>query len=101
MRTQMSLDVVCSVSEDVVAREIDGEIVIVPIVAGIGDGEDEIYTLSETGKAVWQRLDGRRTLKDVASLLTHEFDGPLAKLEQDVLGFANELVQRGMLSVKP
>lgn len=100
MDTQVSIDAICSVSEGVVAREIDGEIVIVPIVAGIGDAEDEIYTLSDTGRAVWNKLDGRRSLKDVAALLSGEYPCPLPQLEQDVLGFASELVRRGMLTVR-
>ena len=49
-------DAVYAVSDDVVAREIEGEIIIVPLVAGIGDLEDELFTLNETGKAIWDRL---------------------------------------------
>ncbi len=97
--TQLNLNVVCAPSEDVVAREIEGEIVIVPLVAGIGDAEDELYTLSLTGQAIWQKLDGQRTLKEVAAALADKFDAPLASIENDVLGFAGELTQRGILTV--
>ena len=48
------LDAVYTPSEDIVAREIEGEIIIVPLVAGIGDMEDELYTLNDTGKAIMQ-----------------------------------------------
>jgi hypothetical protein len=58
----VTIDTVCVLSEDVVTREIEGEIVIVPLVAGIGNADDELYTLNETGRAVWQRLDGKRAL---------------------------------------
>ena len=44
-------DGVYAPSEDIVAREIEGEIIIVPLVAGIGDMEDELYTLNETGSS--------------------------------------------------
>jgi hypothetical protein len=60
-RDNISLDNAYAVSEDVVAREIEGEIIIVPLVAGIGDMEYELYTLNETGKAVWARLDAERS----------------------------------------
>ena len=30
------------------------------LVAGIGDMEDELFTLNETGKAIRERLDGHR-----------------------------------------
>lgn len=87
-------------SQGVVAREIEDEIVIVPVAAGIGEAEDELYTLNETGQAIWQKLDGRRTLKDVAESLANEFTSPLSELEADVLGFAGELTQRGILVAK-
>ena len=97
MTTPLNLDAVCTPSANVVARVIEGEILIVPLTAGIGDAEDELYTLNETGQAIWQKLDGKRKLKDVAALLAAEFQAPLQELEKDVLGFANELTRRGIL----
>lgn len=100
MDNELSLAAVCIPSEDVVAREIEGEIVIVPLVAGIGNADDELYSLNETGQAIWKRLDGQRTLAQVAADLAAEFDAPLTDLETDVLGFARELTGRRILAVK-
>ena len=100
MEAQIILETICTPSEDVVAREIEGEVVIVPLVAGIGDADDELYTLNETGQAIWKKLDGQRTLKDVAATLVSEYNTPLADLENDVLGFANELTRRGILTAR-
>jgi len=91
------MDAVYAASEDIVAREIDGELIIVPLVAGIGDMEDELYTLNDTGKAIWKRLDGRATLGEVVAELTQIFDAPGDELERDVAGLVEELVGRGML----
>ena len=96
----LKLSTVCVSSEDVVAREIESEIVIVPLTAGIGNMEDELYTFNPTGRAIWKKLDGQRTLKDVAELLGKEFDPPLSEIERDVLGFASELLRRRILVVK-
>ena len=41
-------------SEDIVAREIEGELIIVPLAAGIGDMEDELFSLNETGREIWE-----------------------------------------------
>lgn len=95
-----SVDTVYIPSDDVVAREIEGEVIIVPLTSGIGDADDELYTLNETGQAIWRNLDGRRTLREVSALLAGEFDMPLADIENDVLGFARELVRRGILATK-
>ena len=84
-------------SDDVVAREIEGEIIIVPLVAGIGDLEDELFSLNETGKAIWDRLDGRRSLADVVVELTPEFAAEDGAIESDVLGLVAELVRRKIL----
>ena len=56
----IKLDLIYVPSEDVVARIIEDEIIIVPLVAGIGDADEELYTMNETGRAIWQRLDGKK-----------------------------------------
>ena len=84
-------------SDDVVAREIEGELIIVPLVAGIGDMEDELFTLNETGRAIWHRLDGVKSLKDIAADLCSEFDAPADKIKEDVTGFTAELLRRRMV----
>jgi hypothetical protein len=88
-------------SEDIVARVIEGEIVIVPLAAGIGDMEDELYTLNETGRAIWDRLDGQRTLREIAAGLAQEFEAPVEEIEKDVEGFATELLNRKILVTVP
>jgi hypothetical protein len=87
-------------SDNAVSREIEGDVVIIPLAAGIGDAEDELYTLNESGRAIWLKLDGQRTLGDVALALSREFDAPLGELETDILGLAHELVGRGLLSTR-
>jgi hypothetical protein len=84
-------------SDDIVAREIEGELIIVPLVAGVGSLEDELYSLNDTGREVWRRLDGTRTLGQVALELSAEFDAPLAHIEADVLGLVAELLSRRIL----
>ena len=70
MSVDVTLEKIYVPSEDIVAREIEGEVIIVPLVAGIGDMDDELYTLNETGQAIWRLLDGRKNLGTVAAELT-------------------------------
>jgi hypothetical protein len=84
-------------SQDVVARDIEGELIIVPLAAGIGDMEDELFTLNDTGRAIWDRLDGHKTLNDVIAELCTEFEAPTEQISQDVSGFTAELLKRRML----
>ena len=99
-KIDVTLATICAPSEDVVAREIEGDIVIVPLVAGIGDADDELFTLNDTGKAIWKQLDGERTLGDVAKVLAQEFEVPLSDLQADVLGFAGEMTTRRILAAR-
>ena len=101
METQVTLDAICTPSEDVVFRDIEGELIIVPLTWGVGGVEDEtdaIFTLNETGRAIWARLDGQKSLKDVAAELAAEFEAAEGEIEADVLGLVGELVRRGMLA---
>ncbi len=100
METQVTMNTICVPSEDVVAREIEADMIIVPLVAGIGDADDELYTLNETGKAIWKKLDGQRSLGQVSVELTDQFSTSAEEIKADVLGFAAEMVKRGILSVK-
>jgi hypothetical protein len=93
----IALEGVYKPSDDVVAREIEGEIIIVPLVGGIGDMEDELFTLNETGKAIWDKLDGGRSLADVVAELTPEFSAEDGAIERDALGLVGELVERKIL----
>lgn len=92
-----NLNMVCMPSDDIVAREIEGELIIIPLVSGIGDIDDELYTMNETGKAIWRKMDGIKTLKALADELVEEYDAPLDKIEQDVTGLISELIRRKMV----
>ncbi len=101
MGNDIKLDQVYVPSEDVVVREIEGELIIVPLVAGIGDVEDELYSLNDTGRDIWRRLDGKTTLAEVAQALAGEYSAQPEEIERDVLGLVGELVRRKILVAKP
>ena len=84
-------------SEDVVAREIEGELVIVPLATGMGDMEDDLFTLNETGRAIWDKLDGKRRLADVVKDLSEAFDAPAEEIRTDAIEFVQEVLKRGMV----
>lgn len=97
MKAKVQLNKIYVPSKDVVAREIEGELIIVPLVSGIGDIEDELFAMNETGKAIWDKLDGKRSLKKVIKELSGAFDAPPGEIEKDVMGIVEELLKRRML----
>lgn len=97
METKIDLNAIYEPSDDVVAREIEGELIIVPLVSGIGDMEDELFTLNETGRSIWSKLDGKKTLSDVVNELVAEYDAPIEEIQNDVMGLSQELLQRRII----
>jgi hypothetical protein len=98
MISKAKLDAVYVPSEDVVVRAIESEIIIVPLSAGIGDAEDDLFALNETGRAFWKLLDGKKTMAQIVKELGQEYDSPLAEIEKDVAGLAAELLKRRIIS---
>jgi hypothetical protein len=84
-------------SADVVARLIEGQLLIVPLVSGVGDLEDELYTLNETGRAIWEKLDGSRTIDEVAREMSREFDVAEEVVQRDVIELVEDLLGRKIL----
>ena len=84
-------------SDDFLALEIEGETVITPLATEIGTAENGLFTLNGTAQAVWDELDGRRSLAEVAAKLSREYNADVAEIERDVLELVADLLDRGML----
>lgn len=84
-------------SPDVVARRIGEETILVPVVAGIGDADDDLYTLRDIGQEIWGRLDGRLSLADLTEALCEDYEVSSEEALQDVMGFCSELLARKLL----
>jgi hypothetical protein len=80
-------------SEKIIAREIEGAIIIVPIESGIVDIDDALYSLNETGHAVWNLLDHKKSVKTICSMLCDRYDAPAGEIERDVFSLLEELLR--------
>jgi len=97
MTLHPKLDSIYMPSPDIVTREIQGDLIIVPLVRGIGDLEDDLFTLDETGKEIWRSLDKQKNLQQVVRDLIRKYPDNESEIERDVLGFVTELLKRKML----
>jgi hypothetical protein len=91
------MDMVFSHSSDVVSREIDGALIIVPLTSGVGDMEDDLFSMNETGTEIWNMLDGKKTVQEVVEALVRQYRAEPDEIEQDVAGIVAELLKRRML----
>lgn len=92
--TILNENTVCLPSEEIVVRDIEGELIIVPLTSGIGDMEDELFSLNSTGIAIWALFDGKRSIREIARQLGSEYEADLNEIEEDVVGLATELLKR-------
>ena len=79
-----------------VTRTITDEVVVVPIRGQIGD-LDAIYHFNDVGAFIWNLLDGKNSVRDIAHALCEEFDGTLQVSERDTLEFVRDLQSVGII----
>ncbi len=94
MASTINMEAVYIPSEKIVARDIDGELVIVPLATGVGESDDELFTLNETGRDIWERLDGTKNLGQVVRELSTEYEHSVEEVGTDVKNLMQELIKR-------
>jgi len=68
---------------DYIQRDVAGECILVPVRRSAG-AANSIYVLNETGAALWNRLDGRCPLQEIAAAFHEEYDVTADQLRLDV-----------------
>ena len=81
-------------AKDIVATDMDGELVMMDI------GTGSYFAINGSGPAIWDRLTEPLLIDDLIASLGDEFDtGPKAQFEAEVSDFVANLVDQGL--VKP
>ncbi|MFZ1060313.1 MAG: PqqD family protein [Candidatus Rokuibacteriota bacterium] len=73
-------------------RIIEGEAVILSMETKVLRG------LNPVGSRVWELIDGRRSVEEIAGLIVEEFDVTPEAAAQDVRRFVEELLVRGLVT---
>ncbi len=79
-----------------VQRQVAGEVFLVPIRGRLADLQ-ELFVLSETGRFIWERLDGRHSFDDLAVGLVSEFEVEEEQARSDALAFVEQLQEAGLV----
>lgn len=85
-------------SPNMVARRIGGEMILVPIRNNAGDLQC-IYSLNEVGAFLWERIDGARSLGELAEAIQSEFDVSPDQAAGDLREFLAQLTNIGAVGV--
>ena len=85
-------DVVAHAPE-IVSQEVDGEAVLVDPKQGM------VRVLNATGALIWDHVDGRHTVADLATTLVATYGIEEARAQADVSAFCTNLMERGALMI--
>lgn len=61
----------------------------------------EALVVSEVATRLLEMTNGTRTLQECADALRSEFDAPAEVIERDLIQFASELAEIGIVAVQP
>lgn len=80
-----------SKNPDFVQRDIAGECILVPIRRTLTEA-NSIFVLNDTGAALWNRIDGARSLHEITLRFTEEYDVTAEQLGQDFESLVADLL---------
>lgn len=89
----MNLDSVYVSEKGIVAREIAGETILVPMTRRAQ--EMGLFTLNPVGTFIWERLDGARALGPLRDEITSAFDVDAETAWADLAAFLEQLACAG------
>ena len=78
-------------SSDIIASEVDGELVLISIQDG------KYFGLDPVGSEIWRLLEEPRSTEALVEALTARFEGDAGEVERDTLAFIDELASHALL----
>ena len=82
--------------DNLMARNIAGETLIVPIRNSVGD-LNSIYTLNEVGALVWQMIDGQTRVEQIVGAISREYDVTVDEAAGDVVELLDSMAEAGLI----
>lgn len=86
----MNTDKLSKLKSRFVSREVDKELILVPLTGNIAK-MNEMFTLNETAKLIWENMDKVESEAALTDLITEEFEVSTEIASADVTAFINHL----------
>ena len=84
------LESILSHSPSIVTRKTGNEYVLVPITNNIAD-MNSVYTLNESGAFIWELIDGKKTVEELITAMTEEYDIDRESAKTDIFSFIDDM----------
>lgn len=86
----MELKELFTLKSDYISRVVNEELVLVPLTGNIAR-MNEMFTLNETARFIWENVQENMVMDDMIALLTAEYDIDADLAERDILGFLEKI----------
>ncbi len=93
----INLSSVYKVIDSVITKTIEDELVIVTMNDGISDVDSSIFTLNPTGTVIWEKLNGKYSLKEIIGQLAQEYKADEDVVKNDVKKLVAELMEKKLI----
>jgi hypothetical protein len=86
----MNLQTLYKLKSRFVARNVGNELILVPLTANVAQ-MNELFTLNETGKFIWENINENSTVLEIENLMIETFDIDSAIAKRDIELFLSKL----------
>ncbi len=86
----MDIQMLSRIKSKFVARQVAEELVIVPLSGNVAQ-MNELFTLNETGKFIWENISEEMNANQISELMTVEFDIDEMTARRDVETFLSNM----------
>ena len=79
-------------NQDIIGKNVRGEMVLLNPLSG------KYYGLNKVGCAFWEKIDGKRSLSEIVSLLLEDFNVEKERLIQDIEDLIKTLTENKLIT---
>ena len=91
MNDKLPIKYKVEISDDVVSRNLQGEVVLLNLKTG------SYYSLDSTGTKMWELIQEYKSFEKVLELLLKEYDISEAQCREDLLNFISTLEEKELI----
>ena len=92
----IGLDLTFRKRDDIMTRRIAGETLLVPVYCDLENIEN-IFMLDEVAAFIWERIDGKKSLKHIRDNVLDSFDVKKELAEMDISEFIEKLLDAHLI----
>jgi hypothetical protein len=90
------MDEVFKKREEIVAREIAGETILVPIRGRLADMQN-IFSLNPVAEYIWRHLNGVKSVEEISMKILENYDMEKEEVDKDLHEFINDLLKEDLI----